>query len=321
MAELEFDTSSNTSFSQKLNGMQLAIDSTSLGEAKTCPKRYFYAIVCGYQPRGESAHLTFGLLMHSAREIYSHSRLDGMSHDDALDATLDWALKATWNKELKRGWISDEPTKTRVTLIRTIIWYFDLFGADDPLATVTLANNKPAVELSFRFDSGLKANTGEMITFCGHMDRLVISPDGDPYVSDMKTTKQTISASWFQKWSPNNQFSLYSLAGKVVYNVETKGLIVDGIQVAVGFSRFQRGLVPRKKDQIEEWYVDATYWIGQMNYWAQEQFWPQNDKSCDLYGGCPFRPVCARPKGARRQWLELDYKKRVWDPLQRRGDI
>ena len=78
------DTSGNTSFSRQMPGLQLAVDSTSLGEFKICPRRYYYAIVLGWQTRVESVHLTFGILLHGARERYDHRRSAGDSHDDAV---------------------------------------------------------------------------------------------------------------------------------------------------------------------------------------------------------------------------------------------
>lgn len=310
----------NTSFSAQNPGNQIAVDSTSLGEAKVCGRKYFYSIIEGWQPREQSVHLTFGLLMHGARERYDHARSAGQAHDDALDSVLDWALKVTWNRELNRPWISDHKIKNRMTLIRTLVWYLDQFGASDAMQTLQLANGKPAVELSFSFDSGYSTRQGEPIIFCGHMDRIATLND-TPYIIDLKTTLRTLSQSWFAGFTPYNQFSMYLLAGRVAFHVPVKSLIVDGIQVAQGFSRFERGIVPRDDSTIDEWHHDAGYWLGQMQDWATAQDWPMNDKACDMYGGCPFRPVCSRPPVARQAKLQADYKKRIWDPLQRRGDI
>jgi hypothetical protein len=314
------ETSQNSSFSKALPGLQVAIDSTSLGEYKTCPRKYYYSVVCGYQPRLESVHLTFGLLFHKAHEFYHHGKSQGKSHDEALDMALKHVLEATWNKELGRGWASDHKTKNRATLIRTVVWYLDHYK-DDNLETVQLLNGKPAVELSFSFYSGFEYElTGEKITFCGHLDRIALL-NGEPYILDPKTTEHTISPAWFAKWKPSNQFSMYKLAGQVAFKTPVKGLIVDGIQVGVGFSRMERGLVAVGQGELEEWHRDTGRFIRRMAQSAQDGYWEMNDKACDMYGGCPFRAVCARPPGARQAWLDTDYRKRIWDPLQRRGDI
>ena len=205
--EIIEDLAKNSSFSRTLPALQLSIDSTSLGEFKTCPRRYFYRIICGWQPATLSFHLTFGLLYHGALERYDHKRASGASHDDALDFAIDWTLRETWDKELKRGWISGDSNKTRLTLIRTIIDYCDRFGPADNMETLILANGKPAVELSFSFAPGFDpAPTGERYTLCGHLDRIV-TMHGEQYVQDRKTTAHTLAPSYFAQFSPHNQFT------------------------------------------------------------------------------------------------------------------
>jgi len=314
------DTSGNSSFSRLLPGLQLAIDSTSLGEFKTCPRKYLYRVVLGWTPRAESVHLTFGILLHQARELYDHLRVDGRSHDEALRQTVHRALRDTWNSDLQRPWISDHKYKNRLTLLRTIVWYLDEKAREDVLQTVVLANGKPAVELSFRFDSGLTSSTGEPVLLCGHLDRIAKLGD-EAYIVDIKSTGGTLGPGFFSQFIPDNQFSLYSLAGRVAFETPVAGIIVDGAQVAIGFSRFERGLVGRSAEQLDEWLEDVSVWIGQMDEAARNASWPMNDKACHHYGGCPFRPVCSRPPGARQQWLQADYTKRIWDPLRVRGDI
>lgn len=318
---MKVDTSRNSSFSTQLPGLQLAIDSTSLGEFKTCPRKYYYSVVLGREPHHQSVHLTFGLLMHGGRERYDHGRSSGLDHDQALALALRWTLVQTWNKELSRGWISDHNAKNRETLVRSIIWYLDGYGATDPLETVQLANGKPAVELSFSFDTGLRhESTGEPILFCGHLDRIA-RLNGVPYIVDLKTTGSTISPRFFDQFTPNNQMSMYALAGRVAFGEPIQALIIDGLQVAVGFTRALRGMVQRTVEYTGEWLAEASWWARRMEESAVAGHWPMNDRSCDMYGGCPFRGVCSKPPGGRERWLDVDFKPRTWDPLQRRGDI
>lgn len=311
----------NTSFSKQLPGLQLAVDSTSLGEFKTCPRKYYYSIVEGWSRRETSVHLEFGIWLHGARERYDHSRFAGANHEDALRHVVHWLMKETWNSVLGRPWISDHASKNRLTLVRSAIWYLDKYGEADPLETLMLANGKPAVELSFTFMSGFAAVTGEPVAFCGHLDRFVHF-NGEPWVSDIKTTVNALDSRFFNQFNPDNQFSMYTLAGRMIYELPIKGIIVDGCQILVGGTRFGRAPVERTEDQVAEWLEGSYFWLRQMGEAAEAQHWPMNDKSCfTRYGECQFRPVCARPPGARQKWLELDYKKRIWDPLLRRGDV
>jgi len=309
----------NSSLSQKTPGLQLAWDSTSLSLLKSCPRLYEYTILKDYSPRQESIHLTFGIYYHSALEHYDHYRAQGMSHEKAQLRCLEWMMSATWDFKMNRPWLSDMKEKTRFTLVRTVIWYLEQF-ADDPLETVILANGKPAVELSFRMGLDFASPDGEEYMLCGHLDRVAKMND-DFWVVDKKTSKGAIGQDFFEKFSPDNQMSLYTFAGQVVYETPIKGIIVDAAQVGVTFSRFQRGIVPRSPGQISEWYNDTKTWIRTAESFAKEQYWPQNDKFCSMYGGCAFREVCSKSPEMRNEWLPRLMKTRTWDPLKTRGDI
>jgi len=315
----------NSAFSTVVPTMQLAWDSTSIGLLKECARKYQLtmgsAVEPGWAPRAESVHLRFGQEVHTARHVYDSARAAGKSHDDALDAAVDHALRSTFDYDLMRPWFSDHREKNRFTLLRTIVWYLDEYGPNDPLQTVTLANGKPAVELSFRMQTDMQF-CGEPITLCGHMDRLATATfDQRTYIADIKTTGSTLGTDYFSKFSPDNQFSLYSFASKVVYSQPVAGLVVDAIQVAVTFSRPGRGLVPRHPAQLEEWYKDLGYWLEQAGKFARDKYWTMNDKSCNNYGGCQFRGICAHVPSIRNEWLQASFVRRTWDPLRVRGDI
>lgn len=309
----------NTAFSLSTPGLQIAWDSTSLGALKECPRKYQYSIMLAKAPRETSVHLAFGLHYHAALEWYDHQRAQGASHSDAYLSTIRRALQLTWNRALGRPWLSDDKYKNRLTLVRSIAWYLDQFAVD-ALQTVILSNGKPAVELSFQLNLETSAPSGEPYLLCGHIDRLVLS-GSTPFVLDRKTTKTTITPDFFDKYSPDNQFSTYSFAAKIIYQTPAKGLIVDAAQIAVGFTRFQRGIVNRTEEQLNDWFTDTITWLRLAEGFAQAQYWPQNDKSCGNYGGCPFRSVCSKGPSTRDLWLERDFQTRVWNPLIARGDV
>jgi hypothetical protein len=298
-----------------------------MGLLMECPRKYQLSMCVkvdetgpsGFSPRKESVHLKFGQLVHGALERYDHARVSGMDHDDATDEAIQYCLKETWDFTTGRPWASDDDNKNRFTLVRTIIWYLEHFR-DDPLETVVLSTGKPAVELSFRMEIGYTSFTGEPFLLCGHLDRLATLND-DTFILDRKTTKNTLNEKFFEGFNPDNQFTTYTFAAKALYGTKIKGLIVDGAQIAITFSRFLRGMVPIHNDQLEEWYGDLGYYLLQAQSFARAGYWPMNRKSCGNYGGCPFRPICSKSGSVRLEWLEKSYVERVWDPLQVRGDI
>jgi len=291
------------------DGIQFAWDSTSLTLFKECPRKYYYTIVQGFSTRERSVHLDFGIFLHEAYEFYHRARAIGDDHEKALHATVEQSLVATV------GWTSDDKYKNRPNLIRTIVWYLDEFK-DDPAKTIVLSNGKPAVELSFRFEIPEAPD----YLYCGHMDRIA-EFSGDLYVFDYKSTKRALYTEYFAQFSPHNQMTGYTLGGKITFKQPVKGVIIDAAQVGVNFSRFVRGSAPRSDEVLEEWLSPTAYYVKLATSYAEADFWPLYESSCDKFFGCQFRQVCSKSPRQRQLWLEADYVKRLWDPLQIRGDI
>lgn len=299
------------------NGIQFAWDSTSLTTFKECPRKYFYSIVCGYAPREQSVHLTYGIYLHQAVERYHRAKTEGATHEGALRRTLRAMLLQTF------GWNSDDKYKNRYNLIRGMVWYLDA-KKDDPAETVVLSNGKPAVELSFRF----QLPEAPDFLYCGHMDRIA-SYAGELYVFDLKSTKRALYSEFFDQYNPHNQMTGYTLGAKVTFKQPVKGVVIDAVQLGVGnlqspnvgFARFGRGFSLRHPDQLDEWLTTTTYFVKMAARYAEEDFWPMNEAACNNFFGCQFRPVCAKSPRQRKTWLEADYVKREWDPLRIRGDI
>jgi PD-(D/E)XK nuclease superfamily len=311
------EAETNSSFSQQIPKLQIAWDSTSLGALKSCPRLYQYSIIEGYGIPLDNPHLKFGIVFHSATELYSRHRARGSDHQTSLLIALRHALVETWDFTLGRPWASKEPTKTRDTLLRSIVWYLDQFQ-NDPLETLILDNGVPAVELSFRFDTDLETSSGENFQLCGHIDR-VVSWNGEIWITDKKTTKAELDDHWFRNFTPDNQVSLYSIAGIVTLNKEIDGLIIDGCQILVTGSRFRRKPISRSREQLEEWMTDLRFWLHQAEGYARANHWPQNEKSCGFgRNQCQFRSVCSAEPAIRQTLLDSQFSRRTWDPLQPR---
>jgi hypothetical protein len=324
------------SFSAHVPNLQVAWDSTSLGELKTCPRKYYYNIVQGWQPKNLSHHLRYGQLYHRALEVYDHKIADGEEHEAAIrlclldlaEGCMDTAEDGTrtwWNTSEH---LSEKKAKSNYksvpNLFRTVLWYLDRFGDTDPAKTIRLRDGRPAVELSFRFEIDYTFSTGEAAMLSGHLDR-VVEFNNAIYVLDRKTTATTIDGSsamqYFAQYNPDNQMSLYDIAGSVALATGSKGIIIDAAQIAQTFSRFERGTTQRTPAQRDEWLEDATHYMTLAETYAKKNYWPMNDKSCGNYGGCTFRGICSKDPSVRETFLESNFTKRLWDPLVVRGDI
>src|SRR5258708_33631172 len=67
--------------------IQYAWDSTSLGYLKTCPRLYYYHMICGYIAKDESIHLGFGGDDHRAIQAIETNHASGLQIVDSLQAT------------------------------------------------------------------------------------------------------------------------------------------------------------------------------------------------------------------------------------------
>lgn len=283
--------------------MQIEINSSSLGPFKLCPRRYYYEILWQWRSRVPSVHLAFGDHLHRGRQQYALRRAHGHGHDEALSEVIEWAMIETWDALHGRAIDWGHPKKTRSALVRALVWYLDQFGENDAFTTAVLADGSPAIEVHFKFPL---ASMPKPISLCGTLDR-VAEMNGDLYVLDIKTTEHQIDSGYFQRYSPDNQFSLYALAGQVLLSRPIRGIICDAIQVGHDFVRMQRGLIPRDGALLEEWLYDAQEVIKHMGACATSQYWPQNDKACGLWGGCPFRAVCGASPSSRQTILEANF--------------
>jgi hypothetical protein len=320
---LQLPSTTNKSFDE--HGMQFAWDATSLKVAEECPRKYYYKLICGYYRPEKSYHLLFGGWYATALEhFYKHLAL-GMDRESALERVVHEALVATWEYETDiteedpariipgtgHPWQSPDTAKTRENLIRTIVWYVDHFN-DQNIKVIRLPDGKPAVEYSFTL------NVDYGYQFCGHIDRLV-DFEAHPYVMDQKTTGTTLTARFYDQFSPDMQMSMYTFAGRAIYQMPVKGVIIDAAQIAVGFSRFERGFTFRSESQLEEWYADTIELIEQTREYTAEQHFPMRTTACGNYGGCEFRQVCSRSPSVRENFLAGEFKRGpTWDPLTRR---
>lgn len=324
------------------SGAQYAWDSTSIKLAETCLRKYQYKMLLGWQPERKSAHLIFGGIYAAALEDYHKAIAQGIDREQAIRDVVHTALCDTWEHDtcpdcngpdtiaasgspedcLTCGgqgflegtghpWDSGHNLKTRGNLIRSIVWYFEQFR-DDPCSTVILSDGAAAVEHSFK----LPVDNG--IVLCGHIDRLV-EYSGSLYVQDQKTSGSTIISRFFEGFNPDTQMSLYTWAGKAIFSIPVKGVMIDGAQIAVGFTRFERGFTFRSDDQLDEWYEGAMHTIELARKAAVEQYFPMNASSCGNYGGCEFRHICSRSPSVREQFLKGDFIQGPrWNPLEAR---
>lgn len=320
--------------SQYLPGtkIQYAWDSTSLGDFKKCPRYYQYIHIDGWLPKEESIHLRFGGEYHQALHDFEDAKAKGMKHDDALRHTVRaLLLRCADYQDPDPDAKPSIRVKTKLNLLRTVIWYCEEFRTD-VAETIILADGTPAMEVSFKFELDFGPSYPfvhhdapsvypQPYILCGHLDRLV-NFNNDIFVMDRKTATTTLTQHYFNRYEPDNQMTLYTLAGQVVLGTTIKGVIIDAATVQVQGSWFQRGLTFRTQGQLNEWLNDLRFLLTQAERYATDGYWPMNDTACDKYGGCRFRDICSKDPQVRGSFLKANFIQRPesnrWNPLKPR---
>lgn len=342
-------------FSETIPGLQHAWDSVTLGLLKTCAYKYYLTAIEGFSHAETPPALKFGICFHAAMEVYDKARAEGLDHFASQKEAVKYCILNTFEKkkiEFKNcpacgnqqeaklsfcrdcgnqmdavpvsfevektiPWTTDDKTRNWLTLLRAVVWYSEEFK-DDPLKTMIMENGKPAVELSYRWGTGVYTPDQIEYTLCGHLDRVVEFSPETYYIADKKTTKQTLYQDWFNKFKMDNQMTGYTLSGKIILHKPIQGVVIDAIQLGVNFARFRRGITNRTDDQLDEWLENTQFYFRLAEVYAENRYWPMNEMACDHYGGCHFREFCSKTPTIRRRMMESEFTRKQWNPLETR---
>jgi len=307
-------TGPNSSFK---DGIQFAWDSVSIGVYKTCPRKYYYEIIKGYQAKVMPPALAYGIAIHTLFQQWHQLLAAGMAKETALLNCV--RLAGLLGEHLPAG----DNARRKEQLVRAFVWYTDQFW-DDPAETVILSNGKAAVEYSFTLPLfEWKSTNGPMdVYLCGHIDRFA-KWNGRVLAADYKTSKYQLDQKFFNNFKPITQFPIYVIAAHLIAAetqelASTDGILLDGIQVGVNFNRYNRHVIPFSPEELDEYIEGLHYWIGRGMEACETNYFPMNEESCNKYAGCHFRDICNKPPARREAYLKGHYVQRTWDPLRSR---
>ena len=307
------------------DGLQWAWDATSL-DATVCWRKYDLAIRQGWRLRNENMAMEWGRALHEALAVYDKARTLGVLWATAVREAACYALIVS------KDWKEPGPdaprklkTRTRETLLRSVVWYCDHYGSDDPIKNLMLGDPPmPAVETSFNLPLPRKVPDGSRhYVLCGYFDGLIEGLPGGlagHAARERKTTGSTLGSYYFDGFAPNVQISTYVLATRTTLpESSSRHVLLDAIQVAQTFSRFQRHLLTRTPAQSEEFLSDIMSKIREAEEHWKRGYWPKDEAACGLYGGCPYRRICSKDPSVREAFLKGDYQKQgPWNPLEER---
>ncbi len=122
--------------------LQWVYDSTTIKLLQGCLRKYNFKFLQGWQEQEVPTALAFGRDLHTCLETYHKCRAYGLDFEASVKRVA--RLAALLGERLQ----SLDTSRTKETLVRSVVWYLDEYK-DDPLKTALLPDGKPAVELSF----------------------------------------------------------------------------------------------------------------------------------------------------------------------------
>lgn len=287
------------------------VDSTMLSTMRSCRYKYFRTYVEHWKPRGESVHLVAGGAFAKGIEVTRRAFYeDGRDEETALALGLGELIR-------KYGDFQCPPDSAK-SLERTagaLEYYFSQYPLSEDAATPAFAaDGRRMIEFSFAEPLPvLHPVTGQPILYTGRAD-MIADFAGGLYTTDEKTTS-SLGASWSKQWDLRSQFTGYTWAARR-RGIDVKGTLVRGISILKTKYDTQQVLTYRSDYQIRRWLQQVIYDVQEAIRCWESGYWDYNlDHSCNEYGGCSLRQVCASDNP--EIWLPMNFVKRVWDPLDR----
>lgn len=282
------------------DGVQLVWDASSFEDFDKCPWFYKTRNLEGWKPKVGRVSARWGTLLHSCLEVYDHGLISGLSSLDATELAINHAFRV--GKELV---ISDDNSRTVVTLVRAVIWYADQFR-NDPYRTAILPDGKAAIEVRFEIPV-----PGRPYTVSGRIDRVA---DNDGFwIIDRKTTKQTINEHWFASFNPSIQFSTYMWACHIL-GFNPRGVLIEACQTMVNGSRWKRRTIEINRGVLAEFEADMVLHLDQVEHYHATGYWPRRRSGCNLYNGCNMREICNALPSQRSRYLADGFEQRPYIP-------
>lgn len=302
------------------------INSSSLAIIQECPRKAFYSLVEGWRSENESPATLFGRSIHRALEVF----YSGDPAERELPSQQDYDLLA-WGHEAKMDSLvvravkafceTAEPLKslpeTDKRSIQNGVWilshYFKTYK-DDPYI-VMRDKDGPFIERQFTFR--LFEDDTIAIDYFGTIDAVKQHKlTKDILCVDYKTTSMLSgygdNSSFLEKDKPNSQYTGYLLGLREVYGIANADFCVDIIEVkakpktARGSSpQFPRQITRRDENDFEEFRESVVKYVRDFLQMRISGIWPIGPvSSCNLWGACSYKQVCASPKNLRETILQ-----------------
>ena len=306
------------------------LDASKIQNYMTCPRRFFFERVLGWQWAQPNVHLVFGRAWHLAMEVlYSAARPRYTQAGEDLPALLSGAFiafYAEYEKSFSPEVTAANAPKTPENALRALQLYvlhhredcFDVLHVETA-GTVPISSTRV---LHFKTD--------------------LICHDERGYFSLEHKTSSHFTGKWAAQWRQKMQGGAYThvlyclFPPEDVYGVLINGVFVqntprikrDGTPYANATdNEFHRVPIRKNPRQMDAWLAEAVHWFDEIemqhDILASETegqdvmlAFPKNTESCTGYGVCPFLDYCSVWTNPLRHVEEIPsgFVVDMWDP-------
>lgn len=289
-------------------------DSHSIRTLKTCPRKYFYEIVLGFNSPEKAVVFAWGSAYHKFREVLERSYGIGPEAPPTFDANkaMDAMVTAT-NTGLKywrKSGIDQEPGTrfgfmTAARLVMSFKRAFQHWTFEKQQGQIEVV----AVEQAFNVQLRDGSRTS------GRFDQLV-RWNAALWDRDFKTTTKD-SAFYARQLEPNDQFTRYTLAGGYLSGEQVQGVIAELLFNNNPTKKETKGpdiitlTTSRTQSQLDTFEREQGVINRTLEVYRETDTWPMHENACPF---CPFHSVCTRTsESAMEAQLEQHFVIRPWD--------
>ena len=296
------------------------VDNSKISNYKTCPRKYFYSYIFGWEGKMPNIHLVFGQAWHIAME---HLKLTGMTVQSVEQAVR--KFEKHYRKYFSPAVDADNAPKNLLGAATGLDEYAIQYDNDDFEVMHT--------EVLAKVPISQDRNMIVRIDYIGKSERQFPGIFGMDY-----KTGQRYSTAWQRQWYTNSQMKLYTMALQVYFGIINKifGMVVDGIifykavQKDIG-KRHRLVRIPLRVDDnmMNAWLFDINRWYSlleeDMLQLAESSkddpvmmCFHKNEEACTMYGLCKFHPLCCIWANPLKECEAppQDFKIKWWNPIE-----
>lgn len=307
------------------------INSSSLGIIQECMRKAKYSLDEGWRSEVEGPATLFGRSVHKALEVFykgqprerilpPYEYCEMMAYGNRPPPTnndlIYRAIAAFLEESSPLAALPETDKRSQQNGVWILYEYFKTY-IDDPYVTY-VDKDGPFIERTFTLR--LFEDESLIIDIFGTVDfAFKNTKTGDLLVGDHKTASflNFGDSNYFDRDRPNHQYTMYMLGAKRVFGIETENFMVNVVEVkakpktarAKGVS-FPRQITKRTEEDFAE-LTDVIVDSVRRYLGAKESGkWVLGPVgSCNAYGACQFKQVCASPSSMRETLLKNKFTK------------